>query len=104
VKLTLDDLLKKRSGADEQGPLPRNFTVEKAKLLKPNTHSNRRHYERFGKRPGEILKHLIVTGLVEGAGNCRYLFINIARNDGSIPSPKHARMIVAEPIAPCLQD
>jgi hypothetical protein len=78
--------------------------VEKFEPLKPDTHGNRRDHELFGKRPDEMLKHLIVTGLVEGADNYRYLFINIARNDDSILSPKHARMIVAEPIPPCLKD
>jgi hypothetical protein len=77
--------------------------VEKAEPLKPDTHGDRRDHELFGKRPREMLKHLIVTGLVEGADDCRYLFIYIARHDDPILSPKHAGIIVPEPIAPCLQ-
>jgi hypothetical protein len=104
VNVTLYGLLKKRSGAEKQGPLPWNFTVEKAEPLQPDTHCNRRDHERYGKRPGKMLKHLIVTDLVEGADNCRCVLINIGWNDDSILLPKHAGMIIAELIAPCLRD
>ena len=104
VMLTLYNLLKKGSGAAEQAYLPRNFTVEKVEFLKPDTHGNAGHHELFGKWPSEMLKDLIVLGLIEGADHCRCLFIKIARNNDSILSPKHSGMIVAEPITPCLED
>ena len=78
--------------------------MEKAEPLKPDTHGNRRDLELFGKRAGEMPQYLIVTGLVEGADDCRRLFIHIARNHNSIISPKHPRMFVAELIAPCVKD
>ena len=90
--------------------LPRIFTVEQAEHLKPDTHGSRRDQELFGKRSREMLTQLIITDWVEGMANHRRhdalrqhpdYFINI---DGSVLSPKHKRMIVAEPIAPCLKN
>jgi hypothetical protein len=78
--------------------------VEKTEPLKPDTHGDRRDHELFGKRPREMLKHLIVTGLIERADDCRCLFIYIARHDDPIHSPKDAGIIVPESIAPCVQD
>jgi len=85
--------------------------VEQAEPLKPDTHGNRRDQELFGKRSREMLKQLIITGLVEGvAHHHRHgaeirqhpdYFINI---EDSVLSRNPSRMIVAEPIAPCLKN
>jgi len=84
--------------------LPGMFAVKKTERLQSDSHGSRRDHELFGKRPGELLKHLIVTTLVETVGSCRPRFINIAQNDDSISSPKNARMIVAESIPPSLNN
>jgi len=78
--------------------------VEKVEFLEPDTHGNAGYHELIGKRPGEMLKDFIVTGLVKGADDCRCLFTNTTWNDHSILSPKRTGMIVAKPVAPCAED
>ena len=85
--------------------------MEQAEPLKPDTHGSWRDQELFGKRSRDMLKQLIITGLVEGvAHHHRHgaeirqhpdYFINI---DDSVLSPKPKRMIVAQAIAPCLKN
>jgi hypothetical protein len=78
--------------------------MKKSDLFKPDTHRNRRDHELLGKRAGEVLKHLIVTSLVERSDHCPDLFVNVAWHHDPILSPKHAGIVVAESIAPGLQN
>jgi hypothetical protein len=71
--------------------------VEKPELLKPNAHSSWRNQELFGKWPGEMLKHLVVAAMIEGANRRRDLFINVAWHDDPALAPQQSGIAVASP-------